>query len=294
MARRIRGAYSPRPRDGGAPGSDSEPLRPEVAARAPAGQVKANLAFALALPFLIRGFSGTPATLLTGFGAAALLLLAAWLTRAGVQAQAAYEARSLARPPALPRKLLGAVLTGAGLALGTLLWRDPGLLAPCFGLLGAALHLGAFGLDPWRAKGLQGQDRFQTERVARALGEAETLLAAMQEAILRARDPGLEARVQRFAQTARSLFARVEEDPGDLTAARRYLSVYLQGARDATVKFADLYARQPAPQARADYETLLQDLETTFARRSQSLGEASHSDLDIEIQVLRERLKLET
>ncbi len=48
-----------------------------------------------------------------------------------------------------------------------------------------------------------------------------------------------------------SLFRTVEGDPRDLTAARKYLSVYLMGARDATVKFADLYAQNRNTKARA-------------------------------------------
>jgi hypothetical protein len=65
------------------------------------------------------------------------------------------------------------------------------------------------------------------------------------------------------------------------------------GARDATMKFADIYARNRSDQARADYEALLSDLETNFAARTKALLADSHSDLDIEIAVLRERLKLE-
>ena len=65
------------------------------------------------------------------------------------------------------------------------------------------------------------------------------------------------------------------------------------GARDASVKFADLYAQNRDPQARSDYEALLTDLETNFASRTQKLLSDNHTDLDVEIQVLRDRLKLE-
>ena len=65
------------------------------------------------------------------------------------------------------------------------------------------------------------------------------------------------------------------------------------GARDATIKFADLWARTRDPGARADYEALLDDLETNFARRTSALLTDNRSDLDIEIGVLRDRLKRE-
>ena len=77
------------------------------------------------------------------------------------------------------------------------------------------------------------------------------------------------------------------------TAARRYLGVYLLGARDATVKFADIYARTRDPQVRADYEALLDDLEKEFAARTEKLLLDDRTNLDIEIEVLRERLERE-
>ena len=65
------------------------------------------------------------------------------------------------------------------------------------------------------------------------------------------------------------------------------------GARDATVKFSDLYAHTKDQKAREDYEALLTDLEGTFAARTRSLIEGGRTDFDIEMQVLRDRLARE-
>ena len=46
-------------------------------------------------------------------GAFAGLMLSAWLLNEGLRAEDAYDARAVARPPAIPRKLFAAVLTGA-------------------------------------------------------------------------------------------------------------------------------------------------------------------------------------
>lgn len=290
MARRYGGKYSPDP--DAKPGEAAE--RPMVTAAAPSAVgLKVNLLFVLPLLFFVKALIGPANGLIVGFVTGGMLVLAAWLTREGVKAQAEYEARKVARRPAFPRKLVAAGIFGAGLMLGSMVWVG-GLLYPyLFGFLGAVLHLGAFGLDPMKAKGMAGVDQFQVDRVARAVGEGEAYLAAMKDAILRANDGGLEARVERFAATARGLFRRIEGDPGDLTAARKYLSVYLMGARDATVKFADLYAQGRDAKARTEYEALLGDLETNFAERSKALLGNDHNALDVEIQVLRDRLKLE-
>ena len=289
MAQRYGGKYSPNPQNtppSGFPVAEPDPVT------APVG-FKANLLFALPFLFIFKAFRGDPGGLFVGLGTAGLLLLAAWLTRDGIRAHAAYDARRVARRPAIPRKLFAACLTGAALMLASMEWQTGFVYPYLFGMLGAVLHLGAFGLDPARGKGMTGVDQFQTDRVARAVDEAEQYLAAMKDAMLRAGDRQLDARVERFATIARGLFRTIEADPGDLTAARKYLSVYLMGARDATVKFADVYARGKSPTARTYYEALLTDLETNFAARTKSLLTDNHSDLDVEIQVLRDRLKFE-
>ena len=85
----------------------------------------------------------------------------------------------------------------------------------------------------------------------------------------------------------------VEEDPRDLTGARKFLGVYLMGARDATVKFVDLYRRSNDATARADYEALLGDLGTELCRPHRKMLLDDRSDMDIEIKVLRDRLQRE-
>ncbi len=295
MAQRFGGKYSPdpaAPKDvtGGLP--DHPPvLGPTRSGR---DNWRAGLLAIVGLIFAVNGLRGDPRDLILGLAAAATMIAASFLTREGLRAAAAFDARRVARRPALPRKIFGAVLTGVALALGTMMWQ-PGLIYPVLiGLAGAVLHIGAFGIDPLSDKGAAGVDQFQTDRVARAIDEAEAHLTAMKDAILRAKDRGLETRVDRFTVTARALFRTVEGDPGDLTAARKYLSVYLMGARDATAKFADVFAQTRDPAVRSDYEALLTDLETNFASRTQSLLSGPHSDLDVEIQVLRDRLKLES
>jgi hypothetical protein len=221
------------------------------------------------------------------------MLLSAWLTRDGVRAEDAYAERTVARRPAIPRKIFGSVLMGLGVA--ALVYGGNWNMAAAIvvGAIAGAAHLGAFGLDPLRDKGLEGVDRGQTDRIARKIDEAEKVLDQMGDAIRRARDRQLEDRVGAFQATARQMFRQVEADPRDLTSARRYLGVYLQGARDATVQFADLYARNRDPKVRADYEAFLTDMETNFAKRTQAMLTDNRTNFDVEIEVLRDRLNRE-
>ncbi|GGD26563.1 5-bromo-4-chloroindolyl phosphate hydrolysis family protein [Sinisalibacter lacisalsi] len=292
MAQRYGGRHSPEPKPGPTPAhppSQASPYAGQVRTKA-GGRV--NFLFLAPLPLAVRAFFLAPVGLAMTLAAFGLLILAAWLTREGILAQEAYDARKIARRPAIPRKIFASILTGAGLGLAA--FADGGVVsAAIFAVLGAVLHGFAFGLDPLKDKGMEGIDTFQTDRVARAVGEAEKHLAAMKDAIQRARDRQLEARVDRFLTTARAMFRTIEDDPRDLTASRKYLSVYLVGARDATAKFADIYARSRSAEARADYLQLLDDLEANFTGKTQKLLIDDRSDLNVEIEVLRERLARE-
>lgn len=286
MAQRFGGKHSP----GGPAGPAAESYH---GARVEPAGLRANLMFLPPVVLTALSFGGGASGLVLGLGGATVLILAAWLLRNGLRAEAEFNARKVARRPAMPRKLAAAALSGIGIAIAAYA-NEAGLVAPVlFGLVAAALHVAAFGIDPMKDKGMEGIDTFQQDRVARAVTEAEAYLKAMTDAILRAGDRKIEARVARFQTAARELFRRVEEDPRDLTGARKYLTVYLMGARDATVKFADIYARTPDPQARADFEALLDDLEQNFAAQKTKMLLDDKTDLDVEIEVLRDRLQRE-
>ncbi|MGK8235367.1 5-bromo-4-chloroindolyl phosphate hydrolysis family protein [Roseovarius sp. MS2] len=290
MAQRFGGKYSPDGADKGAPVPDHGAFRGARRTRA-GGRV--NLLFFAPLPLAARAFGAGPVELALNLAALGTLLLAAWLTREGILAQEAYEARKIARRPAIPRKIFASGLTGLGLGLAGYA-NGGGVMEPLiYATLGAVLHSFAFGLDPLKDKGMEGVDSFQTDRVARVVDQAEDYLRGMTEALKRAGDRQAETRLERFQITVRDMLRTVEDDPRDLTAARKYLGVYLMGARDATVKFADLHARAPNPAARDKYLALLGDLEQNFTAKTRALMQDSSTDLDIEIDVLRDRLERE-
>jgi len=284
VAKRFGGKYSP--------GGESEQATPAAfdGARVDPVGFRANAMFLPPVVLAVLSINDGALGLAAGLGGAGLLTLGAWLLRGGLQAEMAYSSRKVARRPAIPRKLLAAVLAGLGIAAAA--WRvEPGLIAPVlFGLATGGLHLAAFGLDPMKDKGMEGIDTFQQDRVARVVDEAEAYLAEMSDAMLRARDREMEGKLERFQSSARALIRSVEEDPRDLTAARKYLGVYLMGARDATVKYADIYARNRDPHARADYGAPPDDLPQNFAAPPTKLLASDRTDLTAALAVLRARL----
>ena len=289
MAQRFGGKFSPDDTDG-TPKRRNRRIDVD-----PAGG-RANVMFIPAIVLVATTFSDGAIPMTLGLAGAAVWTLSAWLLREGLQAEAAFVARKVARRPALPRKTLAALGVGIGAALAVMAHMNTTgdlLAAILFGICASALHLAAFGIDPLKSKGMEGVDTFQQDRVARVVEEAEKHLAAMTDAMKRAGDRQAGAKLEDFQDAARTLIRTVEEDPRDLTAARKYLGVYLQGARDATIKFADIYSRTQDRAARDDYFALLDDLEQNFAARTQKSLLDDRSDLTIEIDVLRERLSRE-
>lgn len=292
MAKKYGSKYSPDSDSEGRTSVDVPKARPFDGKKPSRVGARSNILFYAALPLAWKAFGAEPVVMAQYIVALGLLLGAAWLTREGLKAHEAYDARKVSRKPAIPRKIFGSVLTGLGLGLvGIAGW---GLLeAGIFAVLGAGLHSFSFGIDPLKHKGMEGIDTFQQDRVAKAVDEAERHLTAMRDALERTNDREAQSRLDQFAKTARAMFRTVEEDPRDLTAARKYLSVYLKGARDATTKFSDIWGRSRDVQARTSYLALLDDLESNFTARNKALLLDNKVDLDIEIDVLRDRLARE-
>ena len=283
MAQRFGGRFSPGERDALA----GPPRRSRAGLRASLMFLPPALLTLLALPMW-----GAEGLGLANLMAAVVLFLAAWLNREGLIAQDAFDARVSAKRP-FPRRIAAAVLTGAAVCgLGFARAGDP-VLATLTGLVAAGLHLVAFGPDPLSDKRPPGVDAYQSGRVAKVTDEAEAILSEMRESVRALGDRGLTDRVDAFARSVRRLSAQVAADPRDLAGARRYLGVYLRGARDATARFAGLYARSRDEQARADWLALLGDMEKGMDGRAERLMVDDRTGLDIEIDVLRDRLRRE-
>ena len=288
MARKYGGQFSPEGRtEGGVKAPPAPALRPPMRGRA-----RVTILMALAAVPVLHAFVGTgSATEFVGDLAAAALFGGAVLTREGLKAEAAWAERRVARRPGWPRKAMGAAAIGLGVTLAAMTGLGGLIPAIVYGAVAAGLHVASFGLDPMRDKGMEGVDTFQTDRVARTIEDAEKYLAQMHDAVLRARDREATTRVERLAAKAREMFRTVEDDPRDLTAARKYLGVYLMGARDAAAKFADIYATSRDTEARTEFFGLLDELERGFDTKRETLLITDRTDLEVEIEVLRDRLK---
>ena len=172
MAERYGGRYS----TGGARDARQEKssgARPVARRKARRVSLRARMMFVLPLPMLFAGIGaisrGSAAEMVGELGAFAGLMAGAVLLNEGLRAEDAYDARTVARPPAIPRKLFAAALTGVSIAAaGVLSLGQSPVVAIVFGAVAALAQGLAFGLDPMRRKGIEGTGDFDTDRVARA------------------------------------------------------------------------------------------------------------------------------
>lgn len=230
------------------------------------------------------------------FSGFALFFLAAWLLVEGQKAEHAYNERDVAKPPAFPRKMFATVTTGLAVAVTSLFGFEPILNDPVsaviYSLAAALLHCFSFGLDPMSPKGLDGYSAVEAKRLLQALERGEKLMEETLAASKTFSNRSLQQHVQNMVAEARGVFRAIEKDPRDLQRARKFMYVYLQGARDATVKLAKLKPQVASTEVN-DYRQLLSDLEARFVRQKETLLFNDRSELDVEVEVLRDRIKQE-
>lgn len=247
----------------------------------------------LLLPGLIGLLSADLPRIGWALGGYALMMFGAWMTGQGLKAEAAFAARLVAKPPAFPRKMFGGGMIALALFGVMFVGIDVGLLPSLFyAALAFGAHVYAFGMDPMKAKGVTSHDGADVSHVADRLEEAEAVVDETVAAARQLGDRKLEGRVDQLAFAARDILREIQSDPRDFRRARRFLSVHLVGLRDATQKYATAKSKGAADM-RAEYDNLLTDLEASFAKQRETLLTDDRVDLEIEIEVLRDRLKEE-
>ncbi len=287
MSKRFKGEFSPKVKSA----RDERYVAPKNM-----GRLRTYRAFAI--PMFVAGFlsilGGHPIAALSCIGAGLGVLASAHITKDGLIAESEYHSRVISRAPALPRKTIGALIMGASVSIGSWLGAEVNMITSIG--VGAIATIGmvmSFGLDPIRAKGLAGVNQHEASRAADAIDKAEALLKEIREMAVAFKDRRLRLDVENLAISAEDMFQSIENDPGEYRNARRYLSVYLEGARDATSQFINLPKNQQSAEATAKYTALVRELDTGFRQKSQLMLEDNRNSLDIEIDVLRERLASE-
>jgi hypothetical protein len=248
-------------------------------------------------PTLAAFPQGNPAKLVAMLAGIGLIVLAGVLVRRGLDATADYEKRRFAKAPP-PFRLAGALAIGlAFLAISCFATGYGLFMGIVFGGLGVLACLATYGMDPATAKSLDQTTAqragVRTEQVIEAIAEAERKIADIKEHAASIANRELKGRIERIVDRAHGVLDEIERDPKDLSRARRFLNVYLDGTRNVIRDYAKR-ERDFAETAVADnFKSVLGTIEQVFEEQIDHLKKDETLDLEVAIDVLNTQLTKE-
>jgi 5-bromo-4-chloroindolyl phosphate hydrolysis protein len=263
-----------------------------------AATARAAVLFLLPLPLLVALLAALIAGDVRSVALTAGGLTCVWgagvLAIRALAAEARYIVGERPDPPARPLKLLSAVLTAIGASLAAMAGGYSVSMALIFAGLGGIGHLAFYGRDlrPLRihVAAVEGVDRAAvTLQLKLAHGRLRGIEAAARSIAL----PEYRDRLSRITRTGRIILGEIERDPSDAARARRFLNLYLDGAERVTREYARTHGQMRNQSTDENFGRLLAHMESTFAEQYRRLVERDLLSLDVDIEVLNERLKRE-
>jgi len=230
-----------------------------------------------------------------GFG---LAIAAATLIRKGIRLDNEAIRRNLRRRASTVRyRAVGAGLLSLGMFLVAWLGLHTGYGLPGSVMLGLAVLLGCYLYYDFDGIGRKDPEiaavGITTEELVELLDEAEGRIVAIENASRDIPNVEFRDRLRRIATEARAILETIERDPVDARRARKFLKVYLDGARQVTEGYARTHRGPEAPVLEDNFRRVLGTIETVIAEQQEKLRENNVLDLDVKIEVLQMQLENE-
>lgn len=126
-----------------------------------------------------------------------------------------------------------------------------------------------------------------------AIAEAERQIAEIEMANADIRNTEFSDRLDRIATAARRILEVLKAKPDMLGRARKFLEVYLTGARQVIEKYAETHRFASSEELESRFRRLLETIETSFEEQRTALLADDVLELDVAIQVLEAQLRQE-
>lgn len=224
-------------------------------------------------------------------------MIAALVARKGFYAEGEYHRRTITKAPSVPFKTVAALFLS--ISVGFTAW----LSIDSFGLIqslafaitsfiGFALY---YGLDPRKDKTESLAFGITAEEVIETLEAAELKIADIDQARRKIHDLQLNEKLRNIVSKARKVLQNIEQNPETLDRSRRFLTVYLDGAKRVTESYAKTQTGSAtianhSMAYETDFSNVLDAIEETIAQQEQKLLKDDQFDLDVQIQVLETQL----
>jgi 5-bromo-4-chloroindolyl phosphate hydrolysis protein len=274
--------------------------RPSQDIRGRVSRRRGRLLFVLPLPMLIAALaalgSGKLGAFIANAGGFSLFMAAAYLTRRGF--------RELGEPPRrrfgtrrlseLPLQSFGGALLALATGLSAFFGAHYGLAnSLAFAAVAAVgFHL-LYGFAPPPRSERRFDASVAAKAVAAALAEAEDRLIAIERASRSIANPELRERLGRIASRGRQILEQLAARPQSVRRARKFLTVYLEGAQQVSEGYARTHRAADSRELEQNFRNVLITIEDVFAEQEQRLLETDLMDLDVQIEVLTNQLKRE-
>ena len=167
------------------------------------------------------------------------------------------------------------------------------LVSLAFGLGAMTGMVLLYGVDPSQEKMIAGSHGYTAEEISQTIDEAEAKILEIELANKQIHNRDLNQRIRIICAHAGEILGKLEEDPGDIRRARKFLNVYLDGALKVTEGYADMQRKHQSEQLTQNFDNVLQTIESVFIEQKRRLLEDDVLDRDGKIEVLAAQLKNE-
>ena len=162
--------------------------------------------------------------------------------------------------------------------------------------IGGACYIGyrlLFGTDLSKEDLWQDLGGLAAERALKRITKARKLMAAINEINHTIPDEHLSVKLDRLEDTGHKIIELFEKDPGNLKRSKRFIEVYLDGAVSVSRKYAELHLKAHNEEMHENYKEFLKEMVKAFDKQYHALLHDDMIDLDVEIEVLKRRMKSE-
>jgi 5-bromo-4-chloroindolyl phosphate hydrolysis protein len=221
-------------------------------------------------------------------------LLAAALLRRGIAAEKQYMDKKITQSPKWPLKTVAAVIIAISTTWVALMGAGHSLITSLFFGVGAIVGMFLFyGVDPRKEKMVSGSHGYSAEEISQTVDEAELQIVGIEQANKQINNRQFNQRIDGICEHAREIVGIIQEDPGDIRRARKFLNVYLDGALKVTKGYAEMQDKHQSEELTQNFNNVLQTIESVFVEQKTKLLEDDILDLDVQIEVLTTQLKHE-
>lgn len=261
--------------------------------------LKGTLLYILPFPLLIAAvfsfLEGDVSAIISNSVAFALFLLSASIARRGFKLEKRYHDSKLSKAPKRPYKTVSALF----LAIATLftshfctdntLWLS--LLLSLSAFLGFYLY---YGFDPRRDKIGDLRVGVDAEDVIDTLSDAKERVKKLKAHKAKLKDFVSKEYLQSVIMETEEIIQNIEENPNDLSRARKFFKVYLHRTEKITQEFIEnLQHNTIDDKMTENYNKLLKSVTETIKEQKEKLNDDDILRLDVQIEALTKQLNHE-